>query len=99
MSQPTPPTELGQCVLELLRRYQTEWKASLTIEAMMRDGQTSVTGIGLRAIERENDLAVGPKFQQAEVELLQGTEPLKALRAFLSQQEPREKHPAQPILT
>ena len=81
---PVAPTELGQCVLELIRRYHTEWKASLTIQAMMRDDQKTVSGISLRAIEDEVRLGVGPKFALAEEQLLQGTEPLNVLRAFLA---------------
>lgn len=81
---PKPPTELGQLVLELLQRYQTEWKASLTMQALLAEKQIEVTGIVLRGIERDNGLAVDPRFQQAEAELLQGTEPQNVLRVFLA---------------
>jgi hypothetical protein len=81
---PVAPTALGQCVLELIRLYHTEMKTSLTLQAMMQDGQSTVSGIGLRSIEAENNQAVGPKFALAEEQLLQGTEPLNVLRAFLA---------------
>jgi hypothetical protein len=78
--------ELSLHLLELLKLYHTEMKASFTFHQMLIEGRTTLTEVEKRSLEAKIDASVGRKFELAEEQLLAGKSPLSVLQAFLTPQ-------------
>ncbi|HSY37125.1 MAG TPA: hypothetical protein VK814_15325 [Acidobacteriaceae bacterium] len=78
--------ELSLHLIELLKHYHTEMKASFTLHHMLSEGRTTLTEVENRSLEAKIDASVGRKFELAEEQLLAGKSPLSVLQTFLAPQ-------------
>ena len=78
--------ELSLYLLELLKLYHTEMKASFTLHEMLSEGRTTLTEVEKRSLEAKIHASEGRKFELAEEQLLAGKSPLSVLQAFLAPQ-------------
>lgn len=82
----TMSDELSLHLLELLRLYHTEMKASFTLHQMLSEDRTTLTDVEKRSLEAKIHASIGRKFELAEEQLLAGKSPLSVLQAFLAPQ-------------
>jgi len=85
MTDGTPPTELGQYVLRLLRAYRNKTATVMKYEVIHAKQQIETTLSELQSAEEAIRPLLLRKFQQAEEQLIRGREPLLVLKDFLNQ--------------
>lgn len=83
----TPPNELAEYVLKLLRLYRQNTEALMLHQVVALEQRVESTPSEIRTIRESLRPSLIQTFQKAEEELLSGREPLLVLRDFLGKPE------------